>query len=347
MLERLELEAFLTLAEELHFGRTANRLGLTTSRISQTIRRLERRIGAALFERNSRKVTLTNVGRQLRDDLRPAYDQINAGIAAASRGNVVPGTLMVGFSGPWCGNLMVTRHHRADPVLRTPRTDSPYRTSLRATRVDIAGRPRRHHTAADSIPQYWMDYYFPRRTPTGRPIPQGPAAQFWPEVLVPRQPRHRRQHRGCTRGTIPQSPRNGLRPLPRRPTHRLRPHVAHRQPQPPTTPIHRHPRETRHGRSRSDRAPLTGVDLECPHMLLCVWLLVHRRFRRRPGPRSRAWPAWTPEWARIRRRALLTDSVGRAAVTRGGCYLLEPLADSDSSRQGKWFALGMQPGDFT
>ncbi|WP_280394464.1 LysR family transcriptional regulator [Nocardia brasiliensis] len=176
MLERLELEAFLTLAEELHFGRTANRLGLTTSRISQTIRRLERRIGAALFERNSRKVTLTNVGRQLRDDLRPAYDQINAGIAAASRGNVVPGTLMVGFSGPWCGNLMVTRHHRADPVLRTPRTDGPYRTSLRATRVDIAGRPRRHHTAADSIPQYWMDYYFPRRTPTGRPIPQGPAA---------------------------------------------------------------------------------------------------------------------------------------------------------------------------
>lgn len=108
MLERLELEAFLTLAEELHFGRTADRLGLTTSRISQTIRRLERRIGAALFERNSRKVSLTDVGRQLRDDLRPAYEQIAAGVTAASRGNMVPRVLVVGFSAPgaaisWCG----------------------------------------------------------------------------------------------------------------------------------------------------------------------------------------------------------------------------------------------------
>lgn len=45
MLERHELEAFLTLAEELHFGRTAERLHVSTARISQTIAKLERRTG--------------------------------------------------------------------------------------------------------------------------------------------------------------------------------------------------------------------------------------------------------------------------------------------------------------
>ena len=34
------------------------------------------------------------------------------------------------------------------------------------------------------IPRYWMDRYFPRRTPAGRPIPQGPATKCWSEVLL-------------------------------------------------------------------------------------------------------------------------------------------------------------------
>ncbi|MEV0292600.1 LysR family transcriptional regulator [Nocardia sp. NPDC050710] len=233
MLERLELEAFLTLAEELHFGRTADRLGLTTSRISQTIRRLERRIGAALFERNSRKVTLTHVGKQLRDDLRPAYEQIAAGVAAASRGNVVPRVLMVGFSAPWCGNVIVRaaelfrRRYPGsvvsveeiqlmDPLARMRAgiidlqlTEFPIAEPDITTGPIIFSEPRALMVPADhdfarrnsvsledladttlvtladaSIPRYWMDYYFPRCTPSGRPIPQGPAVRFWPEVLV-------------------------------------------------------------------------------------------------------------------------------------------------------------------
>ncbi|WP_081937322.1 helix-turn-helix domain-containing protein [Streptosporangium roseum] len=57
----------MTLAEELHFGRTAERLHVTTGRISQTIKKRERRVGAPLFERSGRKVTLTAIGRQLHE----------------------------------------------------------------------------------------------------------------------------------------------------------------------------------------------------------------------------------------------------------------------------------------
>jgi DNA-binding transcriptional LysR family regulator len=108
MLERLELEAFLTLSEELHFGRTAERLYVTTGRISQIIKKLERQVGAPLFERTSREVRLTALGRQLRDTLRPAYEQIGAGLEQAvtvARG--VTGTLGIGFSALWSGDLVV------------------------------------------------------------------------------------------------------------------------------------------------------------------------------------------------------------------------------------------------
>ncbi|MFE7676653.1 LysR family transcriptional regulator [Streptomyces albidoflavus] len=54
---RLELEAFLVLAEELHFGRTPERLHVTTGRISQVLKTLEGRVGAPLIERDSRTVT--------------------------------------------------------------------------------------------------------------------------------------------------------------------------------------------------------------------------------------------------------------------------------------------------
>ncbi|WP_137991572.1 LysR family transcriptional regulator [Streptomyces vilmorinianum] len=107
MLERHELEAFLTLAEELHFGRTAERLGVSTGRISQTVKKLERRVGTPLFERTSRSVRLTPVGSRLRDDLRPAHRQILAALErATAAGRGVHGTLRAGFAAPWNGELL-------------------------------------------------------------------------------------------------------------------------------------------------------------------------------------------------------------------------------------------------
>jgi DNA-binding transcriptional LysR family regulator len=64
--ELREIRVFLVLAEELHFGRTASRVGLTQSRVSQTIRDLERKLGITLAVRTSRRVALTPAGERFR-----------------------------------------------------------------------------------------------------------------------------------------------------------------------------------------------------------------------------------------------------------------------------------------
>ncbi|MFE5307056.1 LysR family transcriptional regulator [Isoptericola sp. NPDC056578] len=99
-MELREIEIFLTLAEELHFGRTAERLHVSVSRVSQSIRKQERAVGAPLFARTSRKVELTAVGEVLRAGLRPAYEGIGTAVAAATAAaRRVAGTLTLGFMG--------------------------------------------------------------------------------------------------------------------------------------------------------------------------------------------------------------------------------------------------------
>ncbi|MBP3979050.1 LysR family transcriptional regulator [Microbacterium sp. BLY] len=68
-----QIECLITLAEELHFGRTAERLGYSQSRVSQLIAELETRIGARLVDRTSRRVALTRIGSQFVSEVRPAY----------------------------------------------------------------------------------------------------------------------------------------------------------------------------------------------------------------------------------------------------------------------------------
>ncbi|MFF0739545.1 LysR family transcriptional regulator [Streptomyces sp. NPDC004111] len=99
-LETRELEAFLVLAEELHFGRTAQRLYLSQSRVSQLLRALESRVGARLVDRTSRRAALTPVGSQLYEAARPAYDALLTALdeaRATARGT--GGTLRIGFQG--------------------------------------------------------------------------------------------------------------------------------------------------------------------------------------------------------------------------------------------------------
>ncbi|MEB3370081.1 LysR family transcriptional regulator [Saccharopolyspora mangrovi] len=91
-------EILLVLAEELHFGRTAERLHITPSRVSQCVKAQERRVGAALFERTSRKVVLTPIGRQLVDDLGAVQRQLRESLQRAeqaARGTV--GVLRIGM----------------------------------------------------------------------------------------------------------------------------------------------------------------------------------------------------------------------------------------------------------
>ncbi|GIH06672.1 LysR family transcriptional regulator [Rhizocola hellebori] len=83
-MEIRDVEIFLTLADELHFGRTAERLHVSQARISQAINQQERRIGGALFDRsNRRQIRLTPLGCQLRDDLRPVYEGLRASLERA------------------------------------------------------------------------------------------------------------------------------------------------------------------------------------------------------------------------------------------------------------------------
>lgn len=77
------LDAFLRVAERRNFRAAAADLGVSPSAISQTIRALEERIGAALLTRTTRSVGLTQAGQYFLDHARPAFADLNAAYEAA------------------------------------------------------------------------------------------------------------------------------------------------------------------------------------------------------------------------------------------------------------------------
>lgn len=143
-MELRDIEIFLTLAEELHFGRTATRLHVSQARVSQVIAQFELQIGGSLFDRSNRRdVRLTHVGARLRDDLIPVRDALQDGLERAklsARG--IDGRLRVGlmpYNVPALHDYWDTftrRHPRYELQVRHASFTDPF-GSLRRGEIDI------------------------------------------------------------------------------------------------------------------------------------------------------------------------------------------------------------------
>lgn len=105
--ELVDLNAFMTVAEEQNFTRAAARLGTSQSALSHTIRRLEARLGVRLLTRTTRNVAPTEAGERLLATLKPALDSIGTELASLGELRERP-----------AGNIRITTsEHAATTVL--------------------------------------------------------------------------------------------------------------------------------------------------------------------------------------------------------------------------------------
>lgn len=84
-IELRHLRYFITVAEEGHITRAADRLGMQQPPLSQQIKALEQLLGAQLFRRKARGVDLTDAGRSLLDDARGVFAQLDRAVETTRR----------------------------------------------------------------------------------------------------------------------------------------------------------------------------------------------------------------------------------------------------------------------
>jgi DNA-binding transcriptional LysR family regulator len=145
-LDLREIRTFLALAEELHFARAAERLRVTPSRVSQTIRSLEAKVGGPLFERTSRRVRLTPLGERLRDNIAGPYEQLRRGFTATGlTATGLTERLRIGMymrlsGGPHWHEIVRTfrsRHPSCELKIIDTKPDRNYLDALRNGEVDL------------------------------------------------------------------------------------------------------------------------------------------------------------------------------------------------------------------
>ncbi|MGH3186827.1 MAG: LysR substrate-binding domain-containing protein [Streptosporangiaceae bacterium] len=143
-IELRELRIFLALADELHFGRTAERLGISQPGVSEAVRVLENRLGVKVFERTSRQVRLTPAGEDLKRKLAPALSALEQTLAQTSDlAGEIGGLLRIGFvlttEGPALSRLVAAfraRYPACEVRLQEVETFDAYR-ALRHGDVDV------------------------------------------------------------------------------------------------------------------------------------------------------------------------------------------------------------------
>jgi DNA-binding transcriptional LysR family regulator len=115
--ETRHLRYFLAAAEELHFGRAAQRLHIAQPALSQQIRQLEKIVGVELFRRTSRSVRLTEAGATFQQRARDLLGRLAADLDEAGRiGRGEAGRLDVAFSAS--AAAIVSEHLREFSRLR-------------------------------------------------------------------------------------------------------------------------------------------------------------------------------------------------------------------------------------
>ncbi|MFC9895366.1 LysR substrate-binding domain-containing protein [Nocardia sp. NPDC127579] len=144
-MEFRHLVSFLAIAEELHFGRAAQRLHITQPSLSAQLRKLESALDVLLVERNSHEVRLTAAGREFELQARQIVAQLErAALAAKATAAGRTGTLDVGYNLPASRHVlpealarMTVRHPDIAVSLWEKRT-GPQLTALAEGALDIA-----------------------------------------------------------------------------------------------------------------------------------------------------------------------------------------------------------------
>ncbi|OZE36172.1 MULTISPECIES: LysR family transcriptional regulator [unclassified Rhodococcus (in: high G+C Gram-positive bacteria)] len=135
-LETRELRYFVAVAEELHFGRAAERLGIAQPPLSRAISRMERRLGVALLDRNRRGVSLTAAGAGLLRDAVTALDAVAAAVQRArSAGDVIKLVTKAGASHELLRRVLDAHPTKVDIVLCEVGEQAEY---LRRGDADVA-----------------------------------------------------------------------------------------------------------------------------------------------------------------------------------------------------------------
>ena len=198
--ELRQLRYFVAVAEELHFGRAAERLHMSQSPLSRAIRDLERELGVVLFVRTTRRVELTPAGSALLERARRALDEVDLAVADARRvGAAERDVVAIGY-GPFSRSLLtrvVAAVARAQPDLRVRLEEGVAQDLVErvaagelaaAAALELPAAARRHGVRVDPLRDEPLLAALPATHPYAdqEAIPVGAFAAEC--VLLPREP---------------------------------------------------------------------------------------------------------------------------------------------------------------